>query len=87
MNRQWVGRSTQVICCIGRLSLSLEIFHGQKYHFVSFDDYVVGLSLFSLVMFLWTKFSFYKLKWYMPMLDFFLMHKVIDQIISDNLER
>ena len=33
-------------------SLSSEIIYGQKYYFVSFDDYVIGPSLFSLVMFL-----------------------------------
>ena len=48
MVKQLVGWSTQVICCIGRLSLSLEIIHGHKYHFFNFfffyDDYVVGPS-------------------------------------------
>ena len=35
----WVKH--KVICCIGRLSLSLEVIRGQKYHFVSFDDHVM----------------------------------------------
>ena len=47
----WVKHAGHnMLYCIGRLSLSLEIIHGQKYHFVSFDDYVVGPSLFSLVI-------------------------------------
>ena len=56
----WVKHTVHLLYwrLIGRLSLSLEIINGQKYHLVSFDDYVVGSSLFSLVVFLWTKLSF-----------------------------
>ena len=49
----WV-KHTGHICCFGRLSLSLslEIIHGQKYYFVSFVDYVIGLSPMPMLDFL-----------------------------------
>ena len=49
-----------------------------------FDGCVVGPSLFSLVLFLWIKLLFINAVCYI--LDF-LMHKVIDKTISDNVKR
>ena len=48
-----------------------------------FDDYLVGPSLFSLVLFLWIKLSFINdMCWILDS----LMYKVIDQTISDNVK-